>query len=117
VTHIEQRYGPAAEWTAQNPILHIGEAGHESDTGKWKLGDGVTAWNALPYKMGVDTVAGRTGDVVLTVDDVADAVGVASPAFTGNPTAPTRATSDNSVSIATTAMTRTSPPLWRLLWV
>jgi hypothetical protein len=106
VTHIEQRYGPAAEWTSVNPVLHIGEAGHESDTGKWKLGDGVTAWIALPYKLGVDTVAGQTGDVTLDVTDVAGAAPLASPALTGNPTGPTRATSDNTTSLATTAFVK-----------
>lgn len=103
MTHIEQRMGPAAEWTTVNPVLNHGEAGHESDTGKWKLGDGVTAWTALPYKAGVNSVAGKTGTVALVVADVPDAAPLASPTFTGNPKGPTRATSDNSTSLATTA--------------
>lgn len=39
----------AASWTALNEILLGSEIGHESDTGRLKIGDGVTAWNALPY--------------------------------------------------------------------
>lgn len=42
----------AAEWTANNPILQLGELGSEKDTNKIKVGDGVTAWNDLPYSGG-----------------------------------------------------------------
>jgi Chaperone of endosialidase len=47
---------------------------------------------------------GRTGAIVLTTSDVTTAGGapIASPAFTGNPTAPTPAPADLSGSIATT---------------
>ena len=92
MTHIQQRRDQAAVWTSTNPVLYEGEAGHEEDTGKWKLGDGVTAWNALPYKGGVDSVAGKTGVVTLVVADVSGAAPTVSPAFTGSPTAPTPAT-------------------------
>jgi lysophospholipase L1-like esterase len=47
---IQPRRGTAAAWTATNPVLAIGEPGMETDTGKEKLGDGLTAWAALPYK-------------------------------------------------------------------
>lgn len=40
---------PAADWTSRNPVLAQFEIGYESDTGKAKLGDGVTAWNSLGY--------------------------------------------------------------------
>jgi len=43
------RRGLAAEWTADNPILADGEPGFESDTGKFKFGNGVAAWNSLSY--------------------------------------------------------------------
>lgn len=42
----------AANWTATNPVLAVGEIGVESDTGKIKFGDGVTAWNSLAYAGG-----------------------------------------------------------------
>ena len=42
------RRGTAAEWTAANPVLLDGEPGWETDTGKLKIGDGETAWTALP---------------------------------------------------------------------
>ncbi len=40
---------PAADWTAANPTLAQFELGCETDTGKAKLGDGVTAWADLGY--------------------------------------------------------------------
>ena len=32
----------AALWTSGNPLLLSGEIGFESDTGRFKIGDGVT---------------------------------------------------------------------------
>lgn len=46
---IQLRRGTAAEWTSANPTLLSGEQGLETDTGKTKIGDGVTAWNSLGY--------------------------------------------------------------------
>ncbi len=43
---IQVRRGTAAQWTTANPILSAGEFGYETDTGKYKIGDGTTAWNA-----------------------------------------------------------------------
>jgi hypothetical protein len=47
---ISFKTGLAAAWTAANPILTVSEPGVESDTRKWKLGDGTTHWNDLPYQ-------------------------------------------------------------------
>lgn len=44
---IQFRRGIAASWN--NEILSSGEVGLESDTGKFKIGDGITAWNSLGY--------------------------------------------------------------------
>lgn len=49
------------EWTSINPFLTKGEPGVELDTGKFKVGDGVRTWNALPY-IGL-TEGGLTGPV------------------------------------------------------
>jgi microcystin-dependent protein len=46
---LQLRRGTAAEWTAANPILAVGEPGFEVDTLKMKLGDGATAWTSLTY--------------------------------------------------------------------
>jgi hypothetical protein len=49
----KQRRDTAANWTAENPTLLAGEIGLESDTGYWKVGDGVTAWTSLAYVSGL----------------------------------------------------------------
>lgn len=46
---IQPRGGTAAEWTSANPVLDNKEYGFETDTTLHKYGDGVTAWNDLPY--------------------------------------------------------------------
>ena len=46
---IQVRNGTAAEWTTANPGLMEGELSLERDTRKFKMGDGVNAWNDLPY--------------------------------------------------------------------
>ena len=46
---IQTRNGTAAQWTAANPTLMVGEIGAETDTGRFKIGDGSTAWNSLGY--------------------------------------------------------------------
>lgn len=46
---IQIRRDTAANWTAANPVLAQGEEGYETDTGKMKIGDGVTAWASLAY--------------------------------------------------------------------
>lgn len=48
-----QRRDTAANWTSANPVLAAGEIGVELATPpnaqRIKVGDGATAWNALPY--------------------------------------------------------------------
>ena len=41
--------GTAYEWATKNPVLDSGEHGFEWDTGKFKIGDGVSKWIDLPY--------------------------------------------------------------------
>lgn len=54
---IRHRRGSAAQWASVNPVMPAGELGLELDTGKIKFGDGVTAWNALPYFSGADVAS------------------------------------------------------------
>ena len=56
---IQWRRGTAAAWTAANPVLSEGTPGFESDTGKFKVGDGVKDWKTLAYQ-GVSTLAALT---------------------------------------------------------
>ena len=61
IDRIQLRRDLAATWASRNPTLLVGEQGVETDTRKFKIGDGITAWNALPY-IGADagTIAGTT---------------------------------------------------------
>jgi len=58
---VQFRRGTAAEWSAANPVLAQGEAGYEYDTGKFKIGTGVLAWNSLSYSSGVQGPTGPAG--------------------------------------------------------
>lgn len=48
---IQYRRDTAANWTTANPVLAAGEPAVETDTKKRKIGDGSTAWTALPYQI------------------------------------------------------------------
>jgi hypothetical protein len=48
-TQFQVRRGTAAQWTSANPTLAAGEIGFESDTNKFKIGSGSTAWASLSY--------------------------------------------------------------------
>ena len=51
-TRIQLRRGTSEALVAVNEVLLAGEIGIETDTGKFKIGDGTTAWNSLKY--GID---------------------------------------------------------------
>ena len=76
-TKIQLRRDAAADWTSNNPTLSEGEFGWESDTNRFKIGDGSTAWTSLSYSdtlktLGDISVTGSTisapsnGDLTLT---------------------------------------------------
>jgi len=46
---IQLRRDTAINWTTNDPILAEGELGLEIDSGRWKVGNGLHAWDALPY--------------------------------------------------------------------
>jgi hypothetical protein len=50
LTNIQHRRDTAANWTSVNPTLDSGELGFETDTFKFKIGNGSTAWNSLAYQ-------------------------------------------------------------------
>lgn len=59
MTTIQHRRGSASQWATANPILAAGELGVELATpvNKFKMGDGTTPWNALPYFISEVTIA------------------------------------------------------------
>lgn len=66
---IQIRRDVAANWTSANPVLASGEMGLETDTQKYKVGDGATAWNSLSYWTagdGGNGIAGGTSTAAST---------------------------------------------------
>jgi hypothetical protein len=63
-TRIKLRRDTAANWTTEDPILAEGEPGLETDTGRIKYGDGITAWVSLDYAAGGNSL---TDDQAVTV--------------------------------------------------
>ena len=53
---IQLRRGTASLWTSTNPTLAQGEMGFETDTGKFKVGDGSNVWASLPYSSATVTI-------------------------------------------------------------
>lgn len=48
-SRLQNRRDTSTAWASANPTLAAGEMGLETNTSKWKMGDGVTAWNSLAY--------------------------------------------------------------------
>jgi len=65
----------AADWTALNEVLLSAEIGLETDTGKIKIGDGVTPWNGLAYFTGQPNMTLVAGAGIV-IDDTEPAVPV-----------------------------------------
>jgi hypothetical protein len=81
---MQQRRGTASQWTAANTVLSAGEIGFETDTNKFKIGNGSTAWNSLPYFLNrndievglldTDEVSEGTTNLYFTAQRAVDAV-------------------------------------------
>jgi len=57
---MQQRRDTAANWTSSNPTLAAGEIGYETDTAKFKIGTGSTAWTSLAYSLDTVTASSTT---------------------------------------------------------
>jgi hypothetical protein len=65
----------SAIWEEVNPILKLAEPGFESDTGKAKIGDGITAWNNLKYlalNKDSEVVTTMIADEAITEEKISD---------------------------------------------
>lgn len=97
---VVQRMDTAADWAAKNSLLKAGEFGQETDTGRLKMGDGVTRWNDLAeywpshheVQMMIDSATGGvtvvgdlsdlTTDIKTTIVDAINEVATPSVPFT-----------------------------------
>lgn len=72
---IQLRRDTAANWTTANPTLAAGELGLETDTAKYKIGNGSTAWSSLSYSslpsnaLDVNTINAKGDLLVGTADN------------------------------------------------
>jgi hypothetical protein len=79
-TRMQQRRGTAAQWTGANPTLAAGEIGYETDTGKFKIGNGSSAWSALNYYVDANAILDGAPGVLDTLNELAASLGD-DPAF------------------------------------
>lgn len=115
-----QRRDTAANWAAANPILMEGEIGIVTDGAKgYKIGDGVTRWNALEYPANPTSVVQELGDsevAVMSQKAVQDEV---YRKFLSNKSISGYVTIDYNhiVSIVSTQITYKSSPDYDTAWV
>ena len=112
-TRMQQRRGTAAQWISTNsgngPILSPGELGFESDTNKFKIGDGVNHWIDLTYFTDAESITTALNNIIdgapaalNTLNELAAALGD-DPNFLSN--LATEAYVDTAVSGVTTDIT------------
>jgi len=75
-TRMQQRRGTAAQWISTNsgngPILNAGEIGWESDTNKFKIGDGTNTWAALDYFADINSTVNPAFGSSITFEGTTD---------------------------------------------
>jgi hypothetical protein len=81
-TRMQQRRGIASQWTSVNPVLAAGEIGFETDTNKFKMGNGTSTWSNLVYfanatelTAAINSVVGMAPETLNTLSEIADALG------------------------------------------
>ena len=77
---IQLRRDTASNWTSANPTLAAGEFAIETDTDKYKIGDGSTAWTSLGYSSlpsNVLPLAGGAMTGAITTNSTFDGVDIA----------------------------------------
>jgi len=77
-TRMQQRRGTAAQWTSADPILNAAEIGYESDTNKFKIGDGVNHWSDLDYfasASAISDILDGAPEALNTLNELAAALG------------------------------------------
>ncbi|AOO16221.1 hypothetical protein RW040709_094 [Cyanophage S-RIM12_RW_04_0709] len=87
---IQLRRGGAQEWANANPTLAQGELGIELDTGRFKIGDGATAWNTLRYERPVESNTNTPNSLVQRDADGSFSAGTITSTLIGNASTSTR---------------------------
>lgn len=64
IVQMQFRRGTSAEWSTADPVLAAGEPGYDTTVVSFKIGDGVTHWDDLPYQtFSGDTLTALIGQV------------------------------------------------------
>ena len=135
-TRMQQRRGTAAQWISTNggagPVLNAGEMGWESDTNKFKIGDGVNNWTSLDYFSDINStvnpafgssitfegatandyettlaITDPTADRTITFPDATGTVALTSDIVAGITASSTDTLTNKSISLATNTVTST----------
>ena len=73
---MQQRRGKAAQWISTNsgngPILNAGEIGYETDTNKFKIGDGTNHWLNLDYFVDANSLTNPSIGSTITFEGTTD---------------------------------------------
>jgi hypothetical protein len=97
---IQLRRGGAQEWANANPTLAQGELGIEIDTGRIKIGDGVTAWNSLRYERPIESTSNTANTLVQRDADGNFAAGTVTATLIGNASTASRLASTRQIQLS-----------------
>jgi len=97
---IQLRRGGAQDWANSNPTLAQGELGIELDTGRFKIGDGVTAWNTLRYERPVESTSNTANTLVQRDADGNFSAGTITSTLIGNASTSSRLASARQLTLS-----------------
>ena len=98
---IQLRRGGAQEWVNSNPTLAQGELGVELDTGRFKIGDGVSAWNSLRYSRPVEATTATANTLVQRDADGNFSAGTITATLIGNASTAQRLSTTRQIQLTT----------------
>lgn len=110
LTELQIRRDIAANFTLANPTLLSGEPAVETDTGKRKIGDGVTAWISLGYTaaaglFSATTTVSTSGATAPTSGQVLTATGSASATWQTPASVGSASSGSVAIALATASVT------------
>ena len=97
---IQLRRGGAQEWANANPTLAQGELGIELDTGRIKIGDGVSGWNNLRYERPIESTSNTAETLVQRDADGNFSAGTITATLIGNASTASRFASTRQIQLA-----------------
>lgn len=76
IARMIQRADSTAGWALYDPVLGAGEIGYDTTLDKIKIGDGVTAWTALPFVLDSQVAAAEAAATAAAASALAAAAAV-----------------------------------------